>query len=401
MRTNDTPNRVTPETTAPQHPTGPKASERRYDVDWLRVLAMGTIFLFHCARFFDYDDWHVKNLALSHGMTIFITFTAQWIMPLFFILSGIGVRFALEHRTNPAFVKERFFRLVVPLVFGIFFLALPQVYVERVSHGQFDGSFLSFLPHYFDGMYGFGGNFAWMGLHLWYLEMLFVFSLLTLPLFRAAEHGNAKDLISKLASLCVRPWGFLIIILPLLLMELFVNAFPGSLGVRAFGGWSPLTYIVFFIIGFIVGSDDRFGQQFEYRRVTWLIMGIAASALGLVLIETGILNGLPRTATLPIEAALRTFNSWFWLSAIMGFGRRYCSSTNRTLVRANEAVLPFYILHQTVIVIVAFFLVGWAVSVPVKYLTLVAVSVVVIMALYEGIVRRIGVLRFLFGMKRP
>ncbi len=120
-----------------------------------------------------------------------------------------------------------------------------------------------------------------------------------------------------------------------------------------------------------------------------------------VLIETGILDGLPRAATLPIEAALRTLNSWFWLSAIMGFGRRYLSFTNRALVHANEAVLPFYILHQPVIVIVAFFFVGWAAPVPVKYLTLVAVSFAVIMALYEGIVRRTGVLRFLFGMKRP
>jgi glucans biosynthesis protein C len=396
MRTGQIPNRIT----AGLHPANQGIPSRRYDVDWLRVLAMGTIFLFHCARVFDHEDWHVKNAVLSHGADIFVVFTVQLIMPIFFILSGIGVFFALRHRTTPAFIRERFFRLVVPLIFGIFFLALPQVYIERVSHGQFEGSLFSFLPHYFDGMYGFGGNFAWMGLHLWYLEMLFVFSLLMLPLFQSAESEKKKVLIGRLASLFERPWGILVIVLPIFLMELFVNTFPHTLGIRDFGGWSPLTYLVFFVIGYIVGSDDRFGRVFEHRRVTWLIMGVAASALGLFLIETGVLNGLPRPATLPIEAALRSLNSWFWLSAIMGFGRRYLSFTNRALVHAGEAVLPFYMLHQTVIVIFAFFLVGWEESVPVKYLVLVVVSFAAIMALYEAVVRRIGVLRFLFGMKK-
>ena len=167
--------------------------ERRYDIDWLRVLAMLTIFLFHCARFFNYEDWHVKNNQLDFGMSVFVEIVSQWIMPLFFILSAISVYYALDHRNNRLFINERFKRLVIPLVFGIFVLVPPQVYIERVSHSQFAGSFVQFFPHYFDGLYGFGGNFAWMGLHLWYLEILFIFSLLTLPIFRYLRNrDNAK-----------------------------------------------------------------------------------------------------------------------------------------------------------------------------------------------------------------
>ncbi len=365
-----------------------------------RALAMGTIFLFHCARFFDQDDWHVKNLVLSHGLTIFVIFTAQWIMPLFFILSGIGAFYALESRTAGNFIKERLLRLVVPLVFGIFILVPPQVYIERVTHNQFIGSFLAFYPHYFDGMYGFGGNFAWMGLHLWYLEILFIFSLLTLPLFRAARRAKTRDLFAGVASLTEGPWVIIFFVLSLFFMELFVDAFPESIGIRSFGGWSPFTYIVFFVIGFFIASDGRFAGAFERYRRVWLLAGIVTSAIGLILIETGLLNPLPRPVTLPIEAGLRVLNSWFWLSAIMGFGHRYLSWTNRGLAYANQAVLPFYILHQTVIVIVAFFLIGWAAAVPIKYVALAVLSFAVIMALYEGIIRRIGVLRFLFGMKK-
>ena len=390
------------DTPSSYHPTTARLPHRgrRSDIDWLRTLAMGTIFLFHCARFFDHDDWHVKNTALSHGMDVFVIFTAQWIMPLFFILSGIGTFYALSHRAGAGYIRERFFRLVVPLVFGIFILVPPQVYIERATHNQFIGSFFAFYPHYFEGLYGFGGNFAWMGLHLWYLEILFIFSLLTLPLFLWMRRETALNLISRVTDSCRRPGFIVLLCLPLFLMELIVNAFPGSIGRREFGGWSPLTYLVFFIIGFVIATDHRFVRSFERYRVGWLVMGVATSAVGLVLIETGLLNPLPRPATLPIEAALRVLNSWFWLSAIMGFARRYLNFTNRGLAYTNEAVLPFYILHQTVIVVIAFFLVGWSAAVPVKYLALVVLSFTAIMALYEGIIRRIGLFRVLFGMKR-
>ncbi len=119
----------------------------------------------------------------------------------------------------------------------------------------------------------------------------------------------------------------------------------------------------------------------------------------LLLSETGALARLIPPAGWLVESALRALNSWCWLTAIMGFARRHLDFSNRALVYTNPAVLPFYILHQSVIVIIAFFLVGWAVPVPVKYIVLAASSFVVIMALYEGLVRRFGIFRFLFGMK--
>ncbi len=182
-------------------------------------------------------------------------------MPLFFILSGLSAFYALGHRTASGYIRERFFRLVVPLVFGIFVLVPPQVYIERVSHGRFVGSFFAFFPHYFDGFYAFGGNFAWMGLHLWYLEVLFIFSLVTLPLFIFARREWIRGLLGRATALCAKPGGIFLFVLPLLCMELFVNAHRGTVGIRDFGGWSPLTYLVFFVIGFIIATDDRLGPD--------------------------------------------------------------------------------------------------------------------------------------------
>jgi glucan biosynthesis protein C len=159
------------------------AEKRCCYIDGLRVFAILVVFLFHNARFFDLEDWHVKNAETSLGFTIFIVFTSQWIMPLFFILSGLSTFYALRFQTVKQYIWSKVRRLAVPLMVGMFTHVSYQVYLERLTHGDFTGSFLEFLPHYFEGGYGFGGNFAWMGLHLWYLEMLLVYSLLMLPFF--------------------------------------------------------------------------------------------------------------------------------------------------------------------------------------------------------------------------
>jgi hypothetical protein len=101
-----------------------------------------------------------------------------------------------------------------------------------------------------------------------------------------------------------------------------------------------------------------------------------------------------------VFACLKAFGSWFWLTTFIGLGSRYLRSKNRFLTYANEAVLPFYILHQTVIVVVAFLLINWPVGVLVKYSVLAVSSFVMIVILYEFCIRRVNIMRFLFGMKK-
>lgn len=161
--------------------------KRSYYLDWVRVVSIGLVFLFHCGRFFDHEDWHVKNNATSELATQAIFFMSRWIMPLFFFISGASTWFALQGKTPGSFSKSRLKRIAIPLIFGILVLSPPQVYLERLSHHQFSKSLIEFLPHYFEGWYAFGGNFAWMGLHLWYLLLLLVFSLAGLPLDRAVQ----------------------------------------------------------------------------------------------------------------------------------------------------------------------------------------------------------------------
>ena len=223
-------------------------------MDWLRVLGMMAVFLFHCARFFDTDGWHVKSARTSELVSFLTLIIAvQWMMPLFFVLSGIGAYHSLAVQNWRQFLVSRVKRLAVPLLFGIFVVIAPyQVYLERVSHGQFSGSFWSFYPHYFDGWYGFGGNFAWMGLHLWYLEVLFVFSVIALPLFLALRSHTGGRLIGALSATMKVPGTIFLLAIPIALMEFIANspalkrACHGFFDQRDFGGWSLLPYLAIF-----------------------------------------------------------------------------------------------------------------------------------------------------------
>jgi len=271
------------------------------------------------------------------------------------------------------------------------------VYFERVSHHQFVGSFFNFYPHYFDGFYGFGGNFAWMGLHLWYLQMLFVFSLLFLPLFVFLRSEKTWDAISSLAKFFKRRGAIFIPALPLALLEFILD--PSGIGRRDFGGWSLFLYMIFFIYGYVIFTNYKFKPIIDNNGRLAFFGGLAATSLALILL---LVKGFPPYGSSPyflIMTTLRALNSWFWLIAIFSFCRKHFTTQNRFLGYANEAVLPFYILHQTIIVTIGFYLIAWNTGVYLKYLVLCVASFGSICILYELLVRRINILRFLFGLK--
>jgi glucan biosynthesis protein C len=372
--------------------------ERRYDIDWLRSLAMLAVFLFHCARLFDYDDWHVKNDQLTLGMSIFIGILVQWIMPIFFILSAESSYFSLRFRSAGHYVRERFKRLFIPLVFGIFAHVPFQVYFERVSHSQFSGSFIEFFPHYFDGLYGFGGNFAWMGLHLWFLLVLLIFSMLVLPLFLFLRKDKVQRVISRAAVFFKRPGAILLFALPLALAELVFR--PDGLGRREMGGWNIFVYLVIFIYGYLLASDIQFKAAIEKHRIASLVMAVITTV---IMIFWRLSENYPSwgySFGYILAASLRAFNSWFWLTAILGFGSRYLNIKRGILRYTNRAVLPFYALHQTIILAIGFYVVRWEVSVALKYIIISLLSFATIMLIYDLVIKRVGLFRFLFGMKR-
>jgi surface polysaccharide O-acyltransferase-like enzyme len=358
---------------------------------------MFSVFLFHCARYFDNEGWHVKNPQLSLGFSVFVGILVQWIMPIFFVLSGSSSWFALNFRNAGQYLRERFKRLFIPLIFGIFILIPPQVYIERFTNYQFSGSFFQFFPRYFDGWYGFGGNFAWMGLHLWFLQVLFLYSFVTLPILLYLKKEKPARLVRGLASFSEKSGAVLLWALPLAVMEFLFH--PEGLGQRNFGGWNVFVYLVFFLYGYLLASNERFKRSIEKQRVIFLALAAITTLVGYYLRQSGT---YPSFGSIDYfwMSLLRAFNSWVWVLAILGIGSRHLTSWNRFLKYANVTVLPFYILHQSVIVVLGFFIISWDIAVMPKYLVLSSVSFVVIMLIYEYLIKRFGPLRFLFGMKQ-
>lgn len=346
---------------------------RRHDIDWLRVIGMLGVFLFHGTMFLNPWDWHVKNAETSLSFAVFSMLINSWVMPLFFVAAGAGSYYALQKRNSSAFLKERIERLLVPIVLGAFVLSPHQVYVERLTHGDFSGDFWAFLPHYFEGWYIINGNFAWMGLHLWFLLVLFVFTLVLLPVmswWRSREAVAGKWLS--------QPVVLISLVLPFLVM----GDTPGQ------GGFPFLMYLVLFLYGYVIAPQAAFREGIQRYGLYFLILGVGATVAAAAWVGTG--------SQPPFS--LRALSCWAMLLGLFWIGERYLQDTNMVLEKWSPLVMPFYVLHQPVIVAVAYWMRDWPWWLAVKYVLLMAVSFACILVLM-GIVQRVRVLRYAVGMK--
>lgn len=370
---------------------------RRYDLDWLRVLAILAVFTYHCTLIFAPDPFLIKNATLYPYLDDLGALVGLWGMPLIFFISGSSVFYALGKYTPGKYIKSIFVRLLVPLLAGIFTHAAYQVYLENLQKGIFSGSFLEFYPHYFSGMYGFGGNFAWMGLHLWYLEALLFFSLFCLPLYLwLKKRLTGQRLLQHIGNFLGTPGSIFLLALPTTILTNLLD--PDGLGTTVLGGWSILNYLVFFISGFVIISSTRMQQT--VRHVRWVSLVIAIVSWGLVdVVWAALGNPIFGTWQYLLGTALWCLCAWCWLLTILGFGFRHLNHNKPALRYANEAVLPFYILHNPVILSLAFFVVRWPIPDVLKFLIILSISFGVVMIMYEYLVRRFNPLRFLFGMK--
>lgn len=356
---------------------------RQVDLDWIRVIATLIVFFYHISMFFNPFPWHVKNSTINESyILVFSLLVGTWIMPIFFAISGITTYHALQRRSGKEFVKERLIRLGIPLVFGVFVLTPPQVYIERLTHYQFEGPFTSFIPSYFNGLYleiNGTGNFAFFGLHLWYLLVLLVFSIILLPVFAkltASTSFNYKH--------------YLLLSFILLIVTVFVE-------IVNLGGWGLPYYLIIYCIGYIYFSQHPFKEFIRKNKLVIGVVTVISSCLYII----GFMNGISEKGDFVslIFTYIKVQNSWNWLLLIFYLGDKYLATPKKGLKYLSQASMPFYVLHQPIIVGFGFYLYQLSWNTPSKLFILSLGSFFIIMLIYQFIIRHISILRVLFGIK--
>ena len=383
--------------------------ERRYDLDWLRIIAMLAVFVFHCTRFFDTEEWHLKNTEQSYALLVLIRgLFWPWLMELFFLLSGAGSWYALKSRTAAAYLFERIKRLLIPLyTAGLFILLPPQFYFELATNADFSGTFREILPRYFNGL-GLPRISLWPSTllpvpfsgHLWFLQYLFLISLVTLPLLLCLKSERGQRWIRKLAGWCDRRGGIFVFVIPLALVLIVLRAL-----FRVERGWCDLLwYAIYFVIGYITVSDNRFTSVFKRHGWVCLPLWIIGffGGVGFFVLVLGY-DPVPGHESYSLIYVLYqiiwSMSSWSAVVFILSLGARYLNFNHRILAYGNEAVLPFYLFHQTIILIVGFFVIRWNVGILPKLLLVTVISFPFILVMYELPVKPFNGVRFFFGMR--
>lgn len=377
---------------------------RRYDLDWLRVIAIITLLFYHTGMIYVSWGWHIKSAEHSQPMEEVMRWLHRWRMPLLFFISGAGTFFALKKRSSGSYAGERVRRLFVPLVFGMFVVVPPQIYYEWLSIGRFSGSYADFYPNvlkfqaYHDG--GKGGAFSWH--HLWFICYLFFYSLLSIPVFQWLKSPGGQRFTDRIGRLAERPGGAMWLMIAVIIASQYLlrRYYPEETH-GLVDDWAYFVEnLLLFWFGYILTSRREFWQLLSDQRRYYLVATV---------VFTAILYGMRvRFSDDDIDRIFWVDFTYFTNSlclmvasvlATIGYSYHYLNVNRPVLPYLNEAVYPFYILHQTVIIVIGYYLLKTNLGVYDGFLVISLVAGLTCIAIIGLLIRPFRLMRILFGMK--
>lgn len=372
--------------------TVPK-SEREYGLDWLRVFAFAILIFYHSGMVFVTWGFHVKNDLLSSDLEYIMLFFNRWRLPLLFFISGAGVAFSLRRRSLGIFAAERFRRLFIPIVFGMLVVVPPQIYFERtvMQHLEYP-SYFAFWTTVFEGIPYPKGNLSWH--HLWFVVYILVYSLVFIPVFAALRSAPGQKCLGGFVRfLTQHRWAIYFVNVPSIVSALILGPrWPTTHNLIA--DWANLVgSAITFLLGFVFASRSDSLDLIENRRREWLFGWIAM----LIPFYGRRLAGWDFPG--PLYMVMEAYFGMFAVLSLVGYSRRYLNRDSPLRTQANEAVYPFYILHQTVIIaLAAWWILPWHAPVIVE-LPLLTIATFLVTWLLYCVIESVGVLRLVFGMK--
>lgn len=371
-------------------------TERRYDLDWLRIGAFGLLIFYHIGMFYVSWPWHVKSSQTGpevwQVVQPLMLLASPWRLALLFLIAGCATRFMADKMPRGAMAKARSWRLLLPIVFGMLVIVPPQTYYEVVTQMGFDEGWLAFYAKYIGFHDGWRSNGAplivptWN--HLWFVVYLWVYTMLVLalrPLLHRLPLHRAAALLRQPLALLLLPPVFVG------LLRLTLRPVFGETHALVDDWFLHALYLSLFLFGYSIAKHEGIWLSIERLRWIALVLAVVIYAAMIVAVVTNT-GGWMR-------AFIWALDQWAWIVMLLGFARRWMNVDSPARRYLTDAVFPFYIIHQTVIVVFGYHLTRLGLQVGVEAAILVAVTTLACFSGYE-IVRRVSLLRPVFGLKQ-
>ena len=373
-------------------------TDRRIDLDWVRILAFGVLIFYHVGMYYVTWGWHVKSPFASHTIEPLMMLSAPWRLSLLFFVSGCATAF-LHGKSAPGFVRSRTQRLLIPIALGLWVIVPPQSWAEVTEAVGYSDGYLHFLRLYAEGYSGFcregclrmpTWNHLWFVAYLWCYTMAAAIAWLAIPQSRIDRWSAALARALRGPGLIALPVAWLAAIRLLL-----VARFPDT---RALvDDWfQHANYFSVFALGILLARETAVWE--EIRRQRWIALALAIAGYAVVegwSLHYDELKSLDWLRQL--QRVAYALDQWCAIVAALGFARQWNPRDSRTRRYLTEAIFPFYIVHQTAIVLLAHFMKPLGLRPLVEGPLLIAATAAICLASFE-LVRRVGWLRPLFGL---
>ncbi|MBK6417442.1 MAG: acyltransferase [Thermomonas sp.] len=379
--------------------------QRRHDIDWVRILAFGLLVLYHVGMYYVSWDWHVKSPELVTALEPLMILSAPWRLALLFLVSGVATAH-LRAKLPSGFLRQRSWRLLLPLLFGMYVVVPPQAYFELVEKvpGGYHAGYFGFIADYLKG-----GDLHCMAPgdcvdgptwnHLWFVAYLWTYSLGLWAACRLLPQSWRDTAAAFLRRACNGQGILWWPMLGLVAARVLVYPHAPSSHDLVDDAYNHLQYGLVFALGFLLAASEGPWEQLRRHRHRMLVLAMAAYALMLAAFLAFDDSEAIPSAWMSLIWGLWGVMQWAAIAAILGYARHWNPQDSPLLRYLTAAVFPFYILHQTVIVVLAHHLKPLRLAPALEGPLLIAATFAICLLGYEGI-RRIGWLRPLFGLRR-
>ncbi|MEL7109124.1 MAG: acyltransferase family protein [Pseudomonadota bacterium] len=378
------------------------SQQRRYDLDWLRIIAFGLLIFYHIGMFYVSWGFHVKSVHAGPEIEPLMKLINPWRMTVLFLISGVALRHAMDKAPLGNFAWARFWRLFLPLVFGMLVVVAPQSWLELLEKGETTASFGGFYPEYLSASTDYSIILPTWN-HLWYVAYLIVYTFILIGLYplvtRVSRHlsplkGKTPVLFAVVA---IAPVGIFA------LNDIWLEDMYPSTHALVDDWGNHALYFPFLLTAFLIAKSVRVWQIVDRLFVPAVVI---ATTLAMWQLFVWSLNDadLRDVAFIEVIAIAHMMvvpiYAWACILVALGLVRRFANAPSRALNYMTEAIFPWYILHQTFIVIFGFWLTRQGLTPFIEFSLLTGLTFAACFIAHEYVIRRSNILRPFFGLKQ-